>query len=80
MRAILAFDLNDADDKAKWNVQCKAECFYSALGAMLESVRRICKHGGFHGWQLTNRELELMEKVREEFWEILKLKGIDSCF
>lgn len=78
MKVKMEFDTNNETENAEYKVAVKAQELFLCLHDFSETIlRRGRKHETFRGKELTDEEFELMEKIEEDFYEILSKYGID---
>jgi len=70
MRATLEFDL--PEDRDAFRGACHAENFWCALFDMDQHLRGLQKYAP----DLEEKEMELVDKLREHLWEILREHNI----
>jgi hypothetical protein len=64
MNATLSFDLNEPEDKDKFEIHCKAEKMHIAIEHFSEFLRRNWKHK-----ELSEIQHEILEEIQTQFAE-----------
>ena len=83
MKAVLTFNLSDAEDQAKFNRCTKADACYSALWQISQLVFRPARKHGYSGHPTLNKLLETeavaeaIQLLETMFWGILNEEGVD---